>query len=820
MKIHAILTALRGIGRAVALFTAIGGYAQQHSFNVKDCIAMTRFNEPSGLTNGERAQRSPDRRYFWLVTSRGLLDSNRIESTLWLVDAASVRRFVNSTLNDRAAAPIPRAVARLSAVPRIHVGDPYAPVISDVRWSSDSRSIFFLGQDSQGERQLYEANIRTRLLRPLSKPGYGVRQFDIAGGTIAYTAIKQGGGTFASTLSRTTRINADVFSVTGLPLGDILFPGTALVFGDGKAVPTLWVGEKGRFHQIIDPAHRDPVLDTEHSNNVLSLSPDGHLAVRLLPVQTADKSWSRYEPKTGFESWRINPVDPSFTDPSNVFRLKEFQLIDTATGKTKTLINGPSGDSLAESDRSQAVWSKTGARLLLTNVALPFDGVDTGEQTRRRHSCAVAAVDVLSLKAACIVFTRDADHPSPGNPKPERLEDASFGSDMNEAVLRFDWNGRWGKTERYRLENGQWQLNETVPESLSAGGPLHADDSSKGAAEKVSLEIRQGLNEPPKLWAVDFVSEASRLLWNPNPALDATNFGKARLYHWQDKNGYAWSGVLILPVNYLTGRQYPLVIQTHGIPSDVFITDGKYSTAMAARPLASAGIMVLQIPYRSDHIDTQQEPNDQIAGYEAAISQLDAEGLIDPNKVGIVGFSRTCWHVVEALIKDPNLFAAATIADGVDLSYMQYMLFGEAYPTWAKEFDKIIGAKPIGKGLSTWFEQSPTFHSDRIATPLRIEAIGPPSILMEWQIYRSLRLENKPVDMIYFPRGQHILQQPLDRLASEQGDVNWFRFWLQDYEDPDPGGKDQFVRWRHLRDLQNAEDKAATQPQVSASKPN
>lgn len=800
MKTHAILATLRGIGCAAALFTAIGGYAQPHSFDVKDCIAMTRFNEPAGLENGERAQRSPDGKYFWLVTSRGLLDSNRIESTLWLIDTASVRRFLSSAPNDRTDAPIPRAVARISAVPRIHVGDPYAPVISGVRWSSDSKSIFFLGQNSEGEQQLYETDIRTGSLRPLSEPGYGVRQFDVAGKTIAYTAIKRGDGTFASTMNRARRINADAFSVTGLPLGDILFPETALVFGSGNVVPTLWVGENGRFHQVADPTHPEPAPDMEHSNNVLSLSPGGHFAVRLLPIQKADKSWSRYEPKAGFESWRINPRDPSFTDPANVFRLREFQLIDTTTGKTTTLIDGPNGESLAEIDRSQAVWSKTGTRLLLTNVALPFEGADSVEQRKRQHTCAVASVDLPSLKTACIVFTRDAERLSPGNPKPERLEDASFGGDRNEVVLRFDWNGRWGQTETYRLENGEWRLKETVPWIPSPDEALDADESNEHA-EEVSLQIRQGMNDPPKLWAVDAVSGRSRLLWNPNPALDTTSFGKARLYHWRDKTGYAWSGVLIVPVDYLADKRYPLVIQTHGVPSDVFVTDGKYSTAMAARPLASAGIMVLVVPYRTDHIDTPEEPEDQIAGYKAAISQLDADGLIDPHKVGIVGFSRTCWHVEEALIKDPNLFAAATMADGVDLGYMQYMLFGEAYPTWAKEFEKIVGAKPIGKGLHAWLELSPTFHADRIETPLRIEAIGPASILMEWQIYRSLRLQGKRVDMIYFPSGQHILQQPLDRLVSEQGNVDWFRFWLQGYEDPDLAKREQYRGWLELRKL-------------------
>jgi hypothetical protein len=111
----------------------------------------------------------------------------------------------------------------------------------------------------------------------------------------------------------------------------------------------------------------------------------------------------------------------------------------------------------------------------------------------------------------------------------------------------------------------------------------------------------------------------------------------------------------------------------------------------------------------------------------------------------------------------------------------------------------VIGAKPIGEGLQRWLALAPSFHTDRTITPLRIEAIGPASVLMEWELYASLRRQAKPVDIIYIPDGQHILQKPLDRMASQQGNVDWFRFGFQDYEDPDPAKSEQYCRWKKLR---------------------
>jgi hypothetical protein len=71
--------------------------------------------------------------------------------------------------------------------------------------------------------------------------------------------------------------------------------------------------------------------------------------------------------------------------------------------------------------------------------------------------------------------------------------------------------------------------------------------------------------------------------------------------------------------------------------------------------------------------------------------------------------------------------------------------------------------------------------------------------LEEWEIYASLWKQGKPVDLVYFPNGQHILQKPLERLASQQGNVDWFRFWLKGEEEADPIKARQYALWRQLR---------------------
>jgi dipeptidyl aminopeptidase/acylaminoacyl peptidase len=375
---------------------------------------------------------------------------------------------------------------------------------------------------------------------------------------------------------------------------------------------------------------------------------------------------------------------------------------------------------------------------------------------------------------------------------------ASFGPTDDEVVLHFAWYDQRSQTEWYRYVDGQWR-----PEKSSVGDGSSMDRTAENtdqvSSHPLSVRVRKSLNDVPTLWVTDTVTGKSKEIWNPNPQLASIRFGKASVYRWKDSTGYEWTGGLILPVDYVPGRRYPLVIQTHGFLESEFITDGAYTSGMAARPLASAGIAVLQVPADVRHLQQPGEAADNVLEYESAIDQLSSGGMIDPKRVGIVGFSRTCWYVEHALIDDPNRFAAASIVDGTDHSYMQEMFFG---PTWDRsEAQNIYAAKPFGDGLEKWLELAPSFHLDKIRSPLMITSIGPPSILLEWEIYSSLYQQKKPVDLIYIPAGDHILQKPLERLFSQQITVDWFRFWLQGYVDPDPMKHQQYVRWRQMMDL-------------------
>lgn len=739
--------------------------AQAHRrFTVQDSIEMARF----GRYRGEPVF-SPDRKHFAVITSRGILRSNEIESTLWIFRSEEVQDY----LTGAAKQPTPKAAARVVAVPQQQYLDSYGAVITDLRWLPDSKGLLFLAQKPDGRRELRQVTLASRTVRSIAAGDNDVLQFHSSNGVVLFSAQPKEVGV-------REKVSASKV-ITGMSLTKILFPSTSGAQRPGE----LWFSRSGAPRRLMEPSTGKVIRIARRpgSQSVMALSPDGRAAVILLSSTVIPKEWESYTPV--FEYLRL---DSNNSNSADIFWPAQYASIDLSSGKVRVLVDAPNAWSLGSADQNQAVWSSDGKKILVTNTYLPLSTAGMSEQSIRAHHCAAAVIELSTHTTECIVL---ADYPRANR----HLEEASFGRDHNEVVLQF-WNsGNVVTREEYVCKERAWTAVKVVTVASS-----EAEIRERELAP-FAIKIKQDLNTPPALWAkAKDLNSAEKKIWDPNPQLSGLDLGDASEFHWKDASGYAWVGGLVKPPGYTPGKRYPLVIQTHGFQANEFMSDGAFTTSFAARPLAAAGIVVLQVPTRHDHQVTEAEAPDQVEGFRSAVERLTADGIVDAGKVGIIGFSRTCYYVETALVTHPELFVAATITDGVDESYMQYLLFGAGQQLLA-ETAQIYGGPPFGAGLQRWIERAPGFHLDRVRAPLRIEAIKPASVLSEWEIYASLLMQKKPVDFIYFPDGQHILQKPLERLASQQGNVDWYRFWLKGEEDSDPAKTEQYTRWRELRKL-------------------
>jgi dipeptidyl aminopeptidase/acylaminoacyl peptidase len=781
--------------------------AGQRTFTVRDSIEMTNLSDPNILEQDGQAKFSPDGRHFLVVTTRGIVQSDQLESCLMIFDTSSIRFATHEAPQLR---QLPKCVARLAAVPHAQQGTIYPSIISDARWSSDSKSIYFLGQGLRAERHLYSVNLSSGKPRQLTPLGYDVTLFDCARQVVVYIASRTSFRTSHSSHDYGEPVNPDARSVTGIGLTDLLFPQSSR---ESERSWQVWAVDGNRHPTMISAIAKPLSGNTDIAHEVLSISPDGSEVVILIPVKRISQQWDNYEAGLGYESWRIHAKNAESS--TSGYPLKQYALIDLHKKRVIPLIDAPIGTALGYFDRLKTVWSKDGRHLLLTNTFMPIGGAGMEGEDHPLRPCTIASIELVSRTARCIVAARRQDLEASDSRGAWQLQDVSFGADVREVLATFDPPQQKRLIERYQ-ENAKGWLG---PSNVS--GPPTSNKNS----QKVEVHVRQGLNDPPTLWATEVATGKQTQVLDPNPGLKEIDYGEASLYHWKDSSGYEWSGILVKPVGYTKGERYPLVIQTHGFRDNAFVTDGIFPTAMAARPLASTGIAVLQTEYRHDVQGSAREAEVEAEKFESAVRRLASDGLIDPTRVGIIGFSYTCWQVESTLINRPTLFRVATIADGIDNSYMQYHLFGEGIQAFAAQFEKANGGKPLGiEGVKSWLSLAPGFRLNEVQAPLRIEALGAPSILGEWEIYSSLRLQGKPVDLIYIPNGAHVLQKPLERMASQQGNVDWFRFWLQDYQDPDPQKTQQYQRWNSLKELRDAnakaENKAVPTTEATPTKPN
>jgi hypothetical protein len=114
-----------------------------------------------------------------------------------------------------------------------------------------------------------------------------------------------------------------------------------------------------------------------------------------------------------------------------------------------------------------------------------------------------------------------------------------------------------------------------------------------------------------------------------------------------------------------------------------------------------------------------------------------------------------------------------------------------------------------------WQAISPALNVGRITAPLLMqlpenEARG------EMEILSRLASTPTPVELYAFPDENHIKFQPRHRLAAYRRSLDWFRYWLQDYVDPDPAKAAQYVRWAALRHRRDEAQRSNPRSQVSA----
>jgi hypothetical protein len=755
-----LIAAVIGVARSEGRGSA-PARSEPPGLSVSDLISLVRFGSRHvGAEGDDDSVYAPDGRHLVFVTQRGILRDNVREFSLWLL-----------ALRPRGAPKLLTSFQTSSNRAGIY----------EVSWQS-SHAVTFLAEQRDGVSQAYSLHIGGGAPIPLTHSELPVVSFAISDDHTTTVYVTEDPPADAT---RFAKLRAHGFVIpSALSLQDAMLGKWTKVAAAGLPTNSIHVQKNGTESTVPLPDAGEFGDFFEGSTGAFIVSPRGTYALLLSRPRKPPKSWIAYT-----NDYLVKTIARGGS-------FLWWLVVDLRTGEVRPLTGGPT-----LTPEILPIWTDD-EHVLLVDQLLPLDALNGSELDARASAPITAELDVLSRQT--VILAAKA-----------HLEFKEWNRDTKTlTVAPKEPNGS-------AFDHGDQKLGALISFHKSARGWSTVAAGRDRAGPTV--EIIEDLNQPWEMrWRYPGMKATAKpAILDPNQQLlSHRQLARETEIHWTAPSGAGLSAGLYWPLDYEVGKRYPILIQTHDFIPGKFQPDGFATTGYAAQPLAAAGLFVAQVPRCENNCDSPKRNNWKegeriVENFDSLIDHLSREGLIDAKLVGMHGYSRSCYDQLFYLTHGAHALAAMSCADGVDMSYVQYIAFGPSADAYARDVEFQNGGKPWGSGFASWLERAPGLMLDRVHTPVRLIAMSDPlGLLEEWEPFAGLTLLSKPVELLYLPDTVHNIVKPWERFASQQGTVDWFRFWLQGYERTEPVVdaeetseqlSEQYARWHKLSALRDAD---------------
>jgi dipeptidyl aminopeptidase/acylaminoacyl peptidase len=274
---------------------------------------------------------------------------------------------------------------------------------------------------------------------------------------------------------------------------------------------------------------------------------------------------------------------------------------------------------------------------------------------------------------------------------------------------------------------------------------------------------------PPRYDLMVTATHALTALGAENPDLSPDELAPMQPITVPGPDGIRIPGYLTLPRGASPRQPLPAVVFPHGGPH----ARDSWGYDPLLQFLASRGYAVLQLNFRgSSGFGQQWEEagrhawgtvmNDDIT---AGARWLISQGIADPARLCIVGWSYGGYAALVGVIKQPQLYRCAVSIAGVsDLSQL------------ARDASRFYGDKDAllestGSDTAELKAESPLLHADRIRVPvLLVHGENDTTVLagQSREMAKALAASYVPHELLLIPEGEHSLLRPDMRLALYQ----------------------------------------------------
>ncbi|PPK86409.1 dipeptidyl aminopeptidase/acylaminoacyl peptidase [Neolewinella xylanilytica] len=298
----------------------------------------------------------------------------------------------------------------------------------------------------------------------------------------------------------------------------------------------------------------------------------------------------------------------------------------------------------------------------------------------------------------------------------------------------------------------------------------------------------------PVYYIADFSDNAVtdlREIVSLNDKLKKKTITRSEVIEWAGYGGELVTGILYYPTNYQEGRAYPLMLSIHGGP---FMVDtDRWSEDWSTYPqlLTQRGAFVLKPNYHgsSNHglayLESikQNYYDPEMEDITAGIDKLIAEGMVDPDSLGTMGWSNGAILTTMLTVRYPDRFKVACPGAG-DVNWTSD--FGTC--EFGVSFDQsYFGGAPWddtnGKTYNeAYVLKSPIFEMEKVRTPTIIFHGSEDRAVPRdqgWEYYRALQqIAKAPVRFLWFPGQPHDLQKVTHQKRKMEEELAWIDTYL------------------------------------------
>lgn len=325
------------------------------------------------------------------------------------------------------------------------------------------------------------------------------------------------------------------------------------------------------------------------------------------------------------------------------------------------------------------------------------------------------------------------------------------------------------------------------------GGSRRHWDIPCGLSSDALVCVAAEADRPPRLEVIDLAMGRRQVLFDPNVALasDIAATTPARLLRWTDERGREYTGRLFHARGTTPETPPPLFVTFY--TCDGFLRGG-LGDEWPLASLAEQGISALCINSNPGYREAVENYGQGLMAVESVVELLAAKGEIDRSRVGMGGLSYGSEVAMWTAMHSDVLTVASVSGVSVTRTFQLFNTLRESALSVLKTNWQLGTPEETPE---QWQVLSPALNLKNIRAPILFQL--PEQEYLMTLDYALPLIRRYQGDMYVFPNEPHIKFEPKHKLAVYERNVDWFRFWLQGYEDPDPAKVTQYSIWRVMK---------------------